>query len=220
MKRIVGFFLSLVLLLCCAACGQQTDASSAPISGTEPDISQMRSICELAVMECYYHNVAKYHEKDAVQNLWGLIKKDKHFWIEYSGVVRLGVDASLVTIQVDGTQVTISIPEATVQNCTVDPDSLTSDSFIVAANSANIEADDETRAFAEAQANMMATAAADKVLLANAQQQAKTLLEEYVHNVGRAFGIEYTIRWIEVDASGNPLGTSSADPAPTAEPVD
>lgn len=35
-----------------------------------PQVSQMKSICELATIDCYYHNVAKYSEDDATGVLW------------------------------------------------------------------------------------------------------------------------------------------------------
>lgn len=54
----------------------------------EPEVSRMKAICELAVMDCYYHNVAKFKEEDAEGFLFW--QKDKQFWIEYSGVVTLG----------------------------------------------------------------------------------------------------------------------------------
>lgn len=66
-------------------------------------MTEMRAICELSTMDCYYHNVAKYFEKDAQRGFWGIGKKDKHFWVEYSGVVRMGIDASLVNIEVEDT---------------------------------------------------------------------------------------------------------------------
>ena len=57
-------------------------------------------------MQCYYHNVAKYKEENA-SGFW-LWAKDKHFWIEYSGVVTLGIDTSQVYMEIDGDTVTIT----------------------------------------------------------------------------------------------------------------
>ena len=166
----------------------------------EPQVSQMKAICELAVMECYcyYHNVAKFIQEDAQGAL--LWKKDKQFWIEYSGVVKLGVDISLVTIEVNNTQITITLPAAKVLGCKVDSTSLTKDSFIVKKDSAKIEAADEVAAFEAAQRRLEETAASDTALLANAQQRAQALLEDYVTNIGNAVGIEYSLKWVYIDA--------------------
>ena len=169
-------------------------------------------------MECYYHNVAKYYEKDAEKGFLGIGNKDKHFWLEYSGVVKLGIDASLVSIEVAGTKVTITIPEAKVLGCKVDSDSLSKDSFIVDKDSAEVSGEDEIKAFELAQTKLEEIAANDKTLLANAQQRAQTLLEGYIYNIGNAVGKTYTIKWIYLDADGNPTANTSTDTS-TGEPA-
>lgn len=211
MKKIVALFLIVAMLFNCTACAGKEPPNM------EPQVSQMKAICELAVMECYYHNVAKYYEKDAVKGILGIGKKDKHFWIEYSGVVKLGIDASLVTIEVADTQVTVTIPEAKVLDCRVDSSSLSKDSFIVDKKSANIVADDEIKAYEEAQSKLEESASGDKVLLASAQQRAQSLLEEYIKNIGNAVDKQYSIKWVYVDRNGNSTNTNTVEP-PTSEP--
>ena len=206
MKKLMCILISAVLTLSLAAC---SDTEPAPVD-MEPKTSQMKAICELAVMDCYYHNVAKYELKDAEGFLWWT--KDKNFWIEYSGVVTLGVDVSRVTVEVDGTKVTISIPAAEVLSCTVDSSSLTEDSYIVAKDSAAIEAEDEIAAFSVAQADLEATASQDTALLASAQQQAQQLLEGYITNIGKATGKSYSIEWIYLDENNVPVGSEQTAP--------
>ena len=203
MKKFVILILVLSVLLTCTACGKQNSID------TEPKVSQMKAICELAVMDCYYHNVAKYKKEDAEGFL--LWKKDKHFWIEYSGVVTLGIDASLVSLEVADDEVIITIPEAQVLGCKVHTESLTKDSFIVDKDSADIKAEDETEAFRIAQEQLAKDAASDRTLLANAQQRAQSLLEEYVMNIGKVVGKSYSIKWNYVDVEGDPIGNNSND---------
>ena len=201
MKKLACLLACAVLAGSFAACG-----GSAEQITMEPETSQMKAICELAVMDCYYHNVAKFKEEDAAGILFW--QKDKHFWIEYSGVVSLGIDASQVALEVDDTLVTITIPEAKVLRCQVDSNELSEDSYIVAKDSAKISAEDEVAAFAQAQADLEETAASDTALLSSAQQRAQDLLEEYVQNIGEAVGKDYTIQWVYLD---------SADSAPQPE---
>ncbi len=163
-------------------------------------------------MECYYHNVAKYKEENAEGVLWW--KKDKVFWIEYSGVVKIGIDASLVNIVIDADSVSITLPEATVLSCRVDSSSLNQDSYIVAKDSAAITAEDEVYSFSEAQKQLEDCAANDRALLAEAQQRAQELLEDYITNIGNAVGKEYTIHWVYLNNS-----TSPAVPTPAASAV-
>ena len=82
MKKMIALLLALAALLGCTACGQKEEAPT-----VELDVTEMRAICELSTMDCYYHNVAKYFEEDAQKGFLGIGKKDKHFWIEYSGIV-------------------------------------------------------------------------------------------------------------------------------------
>ena len=82
MKRAIALLLAAMILLPFSACGKTEKEERINM---EPQVSQMKAICELAVMDCYYHNVAKFTEKDAEGALFW--KKDKHFWVEYSGIV-------------------------------------------------------------------------------------------------------------------------------------
>lgn len=198
MKRIIALLMLLTISFSLFACGE------GPLATVEPQVSQMRAICELATMECYYHNVAKYSQ-DGGSGIFGIDKKDKLFWMEYSGKLIIGVDASLITMTIDDTVVTITMPPAFVKNCTVDSESLSEDSFIVAKDSAKIKAADQTKAVKEAQEIMKASATNDTVLLANAQQRAQMLIEDYVQNIGKAFNINYTVKWIFVNENGTPV---------------
>lgn len=209
MKKLIPLCLSVVLICTCISCSTKKGQTQ------EPQISQMRSICELSVMECYYHNVAKFLEKDASGFLFW--HKDKHFWIEYSGVVRLGIDASLLSLEVDGTSVSITLPEAKILSCTVDSSSLSEDSFIVDQGSAPITADDQTFAFSEAQLRMEKQAANDKVLLINAQQQVQTLLEKYINNIGDMIGVEYAIHWNYLSNASPSNASPSPEPSVPTE---
>lgn len=195
MKKIISVVLCLIIMVLCASCG---NTESNTVSSMKPESSQMKMICELATMECYYHNVAKYKEENVEGFLWW--EKDKKFWVEYSGVVKLGIDASSLDIDVNGDTVSISMPVAKVLSSKVDEATLTKDSFIVANNSADINADDQTTAYQEAQKNMEETAAKDTALLANAQQRAQSLIEEYVSNIGDSIGKKYTIEWKFIDS--------------------
>ena len=192
-KKAIALLLILVLSILCISC-EKAEGSQKDIQLND---SQMRAISELAAMECYYHNVAKFEEEDAAGIL--LWKKDKHFWIEYSGIVKIGIDASLLELAVEGDTVHISIPNAKVLSTKVDQASLTKDSFIVDVDSASISAEDETEAFKEAQKEMTEAASNDLVLLENAQQRVRKLLEEYVMNIGEAAGKEYSIEWTYIE---------------------
>jgi hypothetical protein len=148
-------------------------------------------------------------EEDAESFLWWT--KDKHFWIEYSGIVTLGIDVSLVNIEVNDCEITITLPEAQVQSCKVDSASLTENSYIVDKNSAAVTAEDEILAFEEAQRKLEETASKDKALLAEARQRAQSLLEDYVENISKNVDKEYYIRWIYIDSEGKTTETTVSE---------
>lgn len=193
MKKISTVFLAVVICLSLTACSGAEHSEKEIV----PQESQMKSICELATMDCYYHNVAKYSEEDASGFLWW--KKDREFWVEYAGIVTIGIDSSLVNIEVADENVTITIPPAKVLGCKVDDTTLTEDSFIVARNSAEVKAEHQTEAFKQAQTTMQEEAENDIVLLASAQQRAQKLLEDYVNNIGDCVGKTYKIKWIYLE---------------------
>ena len=195
MKKIISIILIAVMCLSFTACSNLNNSNKE----LAPQASQMKSICELATMQCYYHNVAKYMDDDATGALWW--KKDRKFWVEYSGIVKIGIDTSLVNIEVDGENVTITIPPAKVLDCKVDDTTLTKDSFIVAKGSAKVKAEHQTEAFKEAQAKMKEEASSDTILLANAQQRAQKLLEDYVTNIGNCVGKTYKIKWVYLEGA-------------------
>lgn len=203
MKKPAALLLAFYIMIIFSSCGNSSKEGT-PVD-MEPQLSQMQSICKLAVMECYYHNVAKFLEEDASGILWW--KKDKRFWIEYSGIVKYGIRASLIGMEVTDSQITISLPQAEVLSCMVDSSSLTKDSYIVDKNSADIEAEDEIYALGEAQKRLEELAANDEALLAEAQRRVQTLLQDYVANISSASGKIYTIKWIYVDENGKQLGT-------------
>ncbi len=178
----------------------------------QPDLTRMKAICQLSVMDCYYHNVVKFRQEDASQFLW--LTWDKYFWIEYDGVVTLGIDISQLDMDMDDKRVKITLPPAEVQKCRVNEETLTPDSFIVAKDSARITAEDERLAFERAQADMEAAAAGDRALLAQAQQRAQQLLEDYIRNFETLTGEHYEIVWEYLeDTVSEPAGEALSEPA-------
>ena len=110
LKKIVVLCLAVIMLF--TACGKKGEEVTKELS-----ITQMQTICELATLKCYYHNVAKLTKEKEV--LWW--DTSAELWIEYSGIVKLGVDIANLDMQVDGDQVTITMPKAEVLSCQVKP---------------------------------------------------------------------------------------------------
>ena len=182
------------LLLLTTACGK-AEAPVLPV----PQEGQMKAICQLAVLECEYHNLAKFEQKDASKFLWMI--KDKRFWVEYSATAVLGIDADQVSMELQGDVVSITLPRAQVLDCKVNGDSLSKDSYIVDKDSAPVTAQDEVAAFQNAQDGLQKTVEADNNMMNLAQKRAEELLRNYVNSLAKATGTEYQVEfhYIEED---------------------
>ena len=182
------------LLLLTTACGK-AEEPALPL----PQEEQVKAICQLAVLECDYHNLAKFEQKDASKFLW--MTKDKRFWVEYSATTVLGIDVNQVSMELQGDVVNITLPKAQVLDCKVNGDSLSKDSYIVDKASAPVTAEDEVYAFQEAQDGLQKTVEADNNMMNLAQKRAEELLRNYVNSLAKATGTEYQVEfhYIEED---------------------
>lgn len=192
MKRKKIFCLLVISMLCIGGCGDKNQKKE-----EEADFSAISSVCELATLKCYYHNVAKSETEASGLFKW-LGKGYKKIWTEYSGIVELGIDVSKVSVEkptADGV-VKVTIPDAEILSVDLDEDSmsepLTDTGFMT-----KITKEEETEALAEAQNHMEETAKENGNLLNQAKERAKSLIEGYVKNVGEQIGKEYTVEWVE-----------------------
>lgn len=181
--------ITLLSINCLFGCGSQKQ---------KPDFSSIKSVCELSTLKCYYHNVATYEKNDH-----GLLKVFgsgyKKIWIEYSGIVNLGIDINKVDISEPDTNnvITIKIPDAEVQSTSLDKSTL-SEPLTDKGVFTKITTEEKTEALSSAQQNMKETAQKDTSLLAQAKEHAKLILQGYINNLGEEFNEEYTIKWVDV----------------------
>ena len=186
MKKLLGLCAVIALLFTCSGCGNN-DPEQVSFNLAE---DQLRSICELSVYECYYHNVAKYSDSIA---FWSEAKKT---FMEYDSIVNIGIDASKVSMTVKGNDVTIAMPDVSPDSDSmvfIDGDSLLGNAadFFGLTN----QAEAEKKALAQAKGALKDKCVKNKDLLAQAKQTAKELIANYVNNVGDAMGQKYNIIW-------------------------
>lgn len=179
------------VVLCLTGCGKETQTA---------DFSGVTSVCELATLKCYYHNVAKAEtEASGIFAKW-LKTGYKKIWTEYSGIIEYGIDISQVTVSEPDKNgvVTVTMPDAQVLNVDVDEDSLgtplTDTGFLT-----SITTEEKTTTLAGAQETMEQQAKENTEMLSQAKARAKTLIEEYIKNVGESIGEEYTVEWKDAE---------------------
>ncbi len=173
------------------------------------EYSTVNTICELATLKSFYHNVAMYEKEpdgsDLFVNnvlLWPFGNYAqvgyKQFWLEYSGIVETGIDAS--QIQINGPDakgvVEVYVPDAKVLSVYADENSLTEP---LSENGwfTTISGKEKTEAFSTAQAAMRQEAENDQALLRRAQENAKQLLKQYIVNTGKEMGLNLSVKWVE-----------------------
>lgn len=193
-NRVTAGLLALVLAASTSLVGCQAEKTAAT-----PNFSGYASIAELSTIECYYHNVAKF-SREADSGVFGFMNHGyKKAWFEYSGVVRMGIDAYKVSISQpdENNNVTVSIPYARlIGDPDVDENSMT-EPLVETGWWTELTAEDKLAMFSEAQQKMKEAAESDDALLAQARTRAKDILEQYVKNVGERIGVEYTVTFVD-----------------------
>lgn len=166
----------------------------------QPDFSGYAKIAELATLECTYHNVAEVYD-DGTDMLFGINVGYKKAWFEYDGTVRLGVDASKVSISGPDASsvVTIAVPKAQMLGLPdVDEDTF-SDVYPDTGLLTSITTMDQQLAYASAQENMKESVQNNEMLIDEATERARTLLSQYVRGVGEQMGVNYEIKFVDVE---------------------
>lgn len=202
-KKIVSLVMICVLVVSVCSCSRQEGKEAKDAAGVSqdilnasyPEISQIRSICELATLECYYHNVAK-SRKEKEEGILHIGEKERVFWIEYSGVAKFGINIAKVNMETNGNEIMITIPKAELLG--MSEYSFTDDSYIASEDGINknpITAQNQTEAIAAAEADIEKMFADDDAMLMRAQDNAKKLIENYIKQLGEISGVDYRIVW-------------------------
>ena len=187
MTRISKLIMAAGLLVTFAGCSTPKTA----------EFGEVKNICELATMKCYFHNVAKVDQKGEGIFAWTSYG-NKKIWMEYTTQVELGIDASQVSIEKPDAKnvVKITVPSAKILTTYTDPDSF-EDPLVEAGFLTTVTAADKTTVFNQGQSELENDINANTQLMEQAKDRAKAVIQGYVENVGRQLGQTYTIEWID-----------------------
>lgn len=162
-----------------------------------PDVIQIQSICQLAVMECYYHNVAKGLVEAGTGFIhWG--EQDTPFWVEYSAYISLGIDFNQVSMTTMNNTITVRMPHASVLGeVRVDTDTIGDPIYAPHNwfnNDVDIPAEYITQAIAISNEQLLESINSDTVVLESAETRAEELITNYIDQVMALGGNDnYTI---------------------------
>ncbi|BDA64927.1 DUF4230 domain-containing protein [Actinomyces capricornis] len=151
---------------------------------------QISTSSELTTVKVTHTGLIRYEEGSIP-----LINK-KTFNMIYSANVRVGVDLTDVDVTVEGKQITVEIPKATVQQIAIDPSSIVmyDKSFTLISGSSE---EDVTAAIAEAEADISKNLD-DETLMATADQQAEDVIEGLLQPLTTG-SQGYTIQFVHDD---------------------
>ena len=205
-KRVLFVFLVMALVLCSCGKSNSTDENDAAWRSVEkaaiktPDTMQIRAVCNLATLECVYHNVAR-SEKKKGSGLNNLLKADRKYWVEYSGTVKLGVDMAKGDIKVEDGTIIVYMPDAEILSIEEDPSSekepiTDKDKSFIMKNP--IQSDDITETIKSSQESVKEQIMNNTSLLRDAKERAKKLIENYIRQIEDAIGAEYKIEWRDI----------------------
>ena len=189
MKRLLAITLLIVSVVSLCACAKEDTVPTL----REEDI---RSVCELATLECYYNNVAKIEKK---ASNW--FQTDRKMWIEYEGMARIGIDMSELEISIIGNTITMIMPQAKILSLKPNESTLSEKSYVTSADGWFIKnpitAEDQQAAITAGQKEMEDAVLNNAGLFERAEKRAKKLIENFITQMGKTIGQEYTIIWEE-----------------------
>ncbi len=189
MKRKNIVILIVLLLLVITGCGNKNP-------DVKPSLSQVRNISDLATVKAYYHNVAKVEKKKG-QGLTHLFEVDRKYWIEYTGVVKIGIKMSSITIDEKDNVVTINMPRAEIlshhcENYNDDSIYKNEDGF----NENKIEDSEINEAIKKADEEMLEKVKNNQSLFNRAEDGAEKLIQNYIEQVGKISGKKYEVKFV------------------------
>lgn len=163
--------------------------------------SNIQRICELATLECYYHNVSNWSQ-DAYGVLAFTGYGEKKVWIEYDGMVRVGINAGGIKISDPDKDdvITVTIPEATILDKDLDESTISeiaSDRTVLFFTD-QVNTEDRRKALAAAQADMEESASKNEMILGEAKERAKKIIERNIVAAGEANGKHYKVKFVSV----------------------
>lgn len=189
MKKILSIVMLLALTVSISACNTNKKT---------PNLEQVKAICELSTLKCYYNNVAKSEKKKGT-GITHMFEADREFWIEYEGCANIGIDMSLVEMVIKNNDIFITLPKAEVVEIGIVDETLNNDSYKISKdsfwNKNKITTEEQQAAVAKAQKKMEETIKENDLIFKNAEKRAKDLIENYIIELGKTSNTTYNIEW-------------------------
>ena len=157
------------------------------------DSDEIKNVCNMALLECYYHNNAKLNKTTS-----SIISTERTVWMDYDAKIKVGIDASKIDITVNGRYVTVKIPSAKVlQRPNIDPDSFKF--FASEGEKTKIPQEELLAAKDLANKAMQDALKVNSTIMSNAEERARKIIESYIKEIGKLSGVDYAIIWEKLE---------------------
>ncbi|MBR3755381.1 MAG: DUF4230 domain-containing protein [Clostridia bacterium] len=172
------------------------------------NLFSIEMISELTTINCRYHNVAVYDKEGKVLGVG-----EQYVWFEYDVIVEAGIDVNEVRIEEPTSKgvVKIFLPPAKILSAKADKSTISKPVYKLGAFT-KFTTDDELRIVYEGVEKLRDDVKTQEIINI-AYNSAKDLIEQYVVNVGKSVGENYTVDWIEVS---NEIPAATAKQASSA----
>ena len=202
---IISLVLTLVIVLCAGILKEEKKHEKEQEILEAPDFTEIVKIGDLMTLKCYYHNVAEYEKEPDGLFQYGLLQVGKKkFWVEYEGIVKIGIDINKVEIgnPDENGIVRVYVPEVDKfeanQNSNSVQDPIYEKSWFT-----SITTEEKTAALAVSQEKMLEAAKTDQSMITRARENAKSIIEQYITNAGMALSQEYKVQWVDTPEAVN-----------------
>ena len=158
----------------------------------EHNLFKVEMIRELTTLECRYHTVAVYDKEGGL-----LGKGEQYVWFEYDVIVDVGFDFDKVKIEEDKVEskVRIYLPSVDILSVRVDKETISKPVCDLGLFT-DITPSEENQIINSGVEKLKNDAKTREVVL-YAYDSAKRIFEQYVDNLNKLTGENYTVEWIE-----------------------
>lgn len=188
MNKTISLFLTAALCISLCSCQKES----------QPQIEQMKAICELSTVKAYYNNVAK-SSKNASSGWRNIIEQDREFWIEYDGVAEIGIDMNKVVMEINKNTIYITLPDAELLSTRIVRETFDESCYITNSDSwwnrNKITTEEQQSAINKAQNEMRNAISSNTALFERAKRTAKQAIENYFNKINAVSGTDYSIVW-------------------------
>lgn len=176
---------------------EETTTETTPVI---PDVGQIQYICQIATVQCYYHNVATARKQPG-SGIAHLGEQETPFWFEYSATATFGIEAGSITMNIEGDEIYVHLPHATILDGAVNviPDSVSDPVCRPNAwyrNDVEITAVDVTNAMSRANDRIYDQIVNDPYIINIADSQAQSLIQNYIDQIVSLSGREYEVHFV------------------------